>query len=172
MQSIACRIGKHNRIVVAVSEEIIPLQAAVGTEDDIGRQEPADVGVVVSGVEVVSSRFHVIVVPTISERVDVGDVRCVGGHIVARAIGYLPVVSPSVVHILRDKGTCRVADAHNIPLQVFVVPVFRSVVLHPDNRAGRVVGIVNRSYDFAYACTIISKIQLTSNVFRVRHIGC
>ena len=127
------------------------MQAAVGTEDDIRTEEPADVGVVVSGVEVVPAGFHVVVISPVSERIDVGDVGCIGGHIVARAIGYLPVVSPSVVHILRDKGTCRVADAHNIPLQVFVVPVFRSVVLHPDDRAGRVVGIVNRSYDFAYA---------------------
>ena len=135
MQSIACRIGKHNRIVVAVSEEIIPLQAAVGTEDDIGRQEPADGGVVVSGVEVVPAGFHVVVISPVSERIDVGDVGCIGGHIVARAIGYLPVVSPSVVHILRDKRTCRVVDAHNISLQVFVVPVFCSIVLHPDDRA-------------------------------------
>ena len=69
MQSIACRIGKHNRIVVAVSEEIIPLQAAVGTEDGIGRQEPADIGVVVSGVEIVPAGFRIVVVPTIAERV-------------------------------------------------------------------------------------------------------
>ena len=151
MQSIACRIGKHNRIVVAVSEEIIPLQAAVGTEDDIRTEEPADVGVVVSGVQIVPASLYVVVIAPVSERVDVGDVGCVGGHIVARAIGDLEIPPPSVVHILRDKGTCRVADAHNIPLQVFVVPVFRSVVLHPDDRAGRVVGIVNRSYDFAYA---------------------
>ena len=151
MQSIACRIGKHNRIVVAVSEEIVPLQAAVGTEDGIRAEEPADVGVVVSGVQVVPADLYVVVIAPVSERVDVGDVGCVRGHIVARAIGDLEILPPSVVHILRDKGTCRVADAHNIPLQVFVVPVFRSVVLHPDDRAGRVVGIVNRSYDFAYA---------------------
>ena len=151
MQSIACRIGKHNRIVVAVSEEIIPLQAAVGTEDGIGAEEPADVGVVVSGVQVVPAGLYVVVIAPVSERVDVGDVGCVGGHIVARAIGDLEILPPRVVHILRDKCSRRVADAHNISLQVLVIPVFRSVVLHPDDRAGRVVGIVNRSYDFAYA---------------------
>ena len=46
MQSITCRIGKHNRIVVAVSEEIVALQAAVGAEDGIRAEEPADIGIV------------------------------------------------------------------------------------------------------------------------------
>ena len=127
------------------------MQAAVGTEDDIGRQEPADVGVVVSGVQVVPAGLYVVVIAPVSERVDIGDVVRVAGHVVPVLVGDSENLPPSVVHILRDKRTCRVADAHNIPLQVFVVPVFRSVVLHPDDRAGRVVDVVNRSYDFAYA---------------------
>ena len=147
MQSIACRIGKHNRIVVAVSEEIIPLQAAVGAEDGIRTEEPADVGVIVSGVQVVPSRFHVVVVPSVSERVDIGDVVRVAGHVVPVFVSDLEILPPSVVHILRDKRSRRVADAHNISLQVLVIPVFRSVVLHPDNRAGRVVDVVERSHD-------------------------
>ena len=89
MQSIACRIGKHNRIVVAVSEEIIPLQAAVGTEDGIGRQEPADIGVVVSGVEIVPAGFRIVVVPTIAERVHGSD----GGGQTARHGQHFPHTS-------------------------------------------------------------------------------
>ena len=95
MQSIACRIGKHNRIVVAVSEEIVALQAAVGAEDDIGRQEPADVGVVVSGVQVVPAGFHVVIVPTIAERVHGSN----GGGQAARHGQHFP---PRVVGTLRD----------------------------------------------------------------------
>jgi len=82
---IPARVDKHNRIVVAVSEEIT-LQAAVGAEDGIGAEEPADIGVVVSGVEVVPSRFHVIVVPTIAERVHGSD----GGGQAARHGQHFP----------------------------------------------------------------------------------
>ena len=93
------RIGKHNRIVVAVSEEIVALQAAVGAEDGIRAEEPADVGVVVSGVQIVPAGLYVVVIAPVSERVDVGDVGCVGGHIVARAIGDLEILPPSVVGV-------------------------------------------------------------------------
>ena len=70
---LPARIGKHNGNVVAVSEKIVALQAAVGTEDDIGRQEPADIGVIVSGVQVVPASLYVVVVPSVSERVHGSD---------------------------------------------------------------------------------------------------
>ena len=120
MQSIACRIGKHNRIVVAVSEEIIPLQAAVGTEDGIGRQEPADVGVVVSGVEIVPSRFHVVVVPTISERVYGSD----GGGQAARHGQHFP---PRIVRIAYHFHAVRVHNPQYVALYILMVPVLRSI---------------------------------------------
>ena len=95
--------------------------------------------------------FAFKVVDRNGKRVDVGDVGRVAGHVVPVFVGDLEILPPRVVHILRDKGTCRFADAHNIPMRVLVVSVFCSIVLHPDDRAGRVVDVVNRSYDFAYA---------------------
>ena len=92
MQSIACRIGKHNRIVVAVSEEIIPLQAAVGTEDDIRTEEPADVGVVVSGVQVVPAGLYVVVIAPVSERVYIGDMGRVTRDIIPDILSITSIV--------------------------------------------------------------------------------
>ena len=92
MQSIACRIGKHNRIVVAVSEEIIPLQAAVGTEDDIRTEEPADVWVVVSGVQVVPAGLYVVVIAPVSERVYIGDMGRVTRDIIPDILSITSIV--------------------------------------------------------------------------------
>ena len=119
---IPTRIGKHNRIVVAVSEKIIPLQAAVGAEDGIRAEEPADGGVVVSAVEVVPSRFHVIVVPTIAERVHGSD----GGGQTARHGQHFP---PSVVRIAYHFHAVRVHDPQYVALYILMVPVLYAVVL-------------------------------------------
>ena len=149
MQSIACRIGKHHRIVVAVSEEIIPLQAAVCAEDGIRAEEPADGGVVVSAVEVVPSRFHVVVVPSVSERVDVGDVVRVAGHVVARAIGDLENLPPSVVGVDCHDSAIRIQYPHHVALHILLIPVLCAVVLHSYNRPVCVVHIVDRPYYIA-----------------------
>ena len=89
----------------------------------------------------------------------------VAGHVVPVFVGDLEILPPRVVHILRDKCSRRVADAHNIPLQVFVVPVFRSVALHPDDRAVRIVHIVDRMR----VCSRPPLRQYFRPVGRVRH---
>jgi len=76
---------------------------------------------VVSGVKIIPSRFGVIVVSSVPERVDIGDMGRVVGHIVPAAVGDLPVVPPRVVHILRNKRTRCIPDPHHIPLQVLVL---------------------------------------------------
>lgn len=85
------RIGKHNRIVVAVSEEIT-LQAAVGAEDGIGAEEPADVGVVVSGVQVVPAGLYVVVIAPVSERVYIGDMGRVTRDIIPDILSITSIV--------------------------------------------------------------------------------
>ena len=165
MQSIACRIGKHNRIVVAVSEEIIPLQAAVGTEDDIGRQEPADVGVVVSAVEVVPAGLYVVVIAPVSERVDVGDVGCVGGHIVTRAIGDSDILPPSVIGVDRRDSAIRIQYPYHVALHILLIPVLHAVALHSYDRPICVVHIVDRMR----VCSRPLLRQYLCSVGRVRH---
>ena len=158
MQSIACRIGKHNRIVVAVSEEIVALQAAVGAEDGIRAEEPANVGVVVSGVEVVPARFHVIVVPTIAERVHGSD----GGGQAARHGQHFP---PCVVRIAYHFHAVRVHNPQYVALYILMVPVLHAVVLHSYDRPICVVHIVDRMR----VCSRPPLRQYLCSVGRVRH---
>ena len=92
MQSITCRIGKHNRIVVAVSEEIVALQAAVGAEDGIRAEEPADIGIVVSAVEVVPASLYIVVIAPVSEQVYIGDMGRVTRDIIPDILSITSIV--------------------------------------------------------------------------------
>ena len=117
-------------------------QSLTGRNIAVRGYEPPDVGIVVSGVEVVPAGFDVEVIAAVAERVDVRYVIRVVGHIVTAAVGDLPVVPPCVVRVLRHKRSRRVADAHNVPLQVLVVPVLCSVVLKTYHAAGGIVYVV------------------------------
>ena len=104
--------------------------------------KPPDVRVIVSGVKIIPSRFGIIVVSSVPERVDVRYVIRVVGHIVPAAVRYAYMLTPCVVLVLRHKRSRRVADAHNVPLKVLVVPVLRPVVLKPFHAAGGIVYVV------------------------------
>ena len=45
----------------------MPENALAGGEEDIGRDEPADFGVIVPALEVVEARLFVIHIPTVTE---------------------------------------------------------------------------------------------------------
>ena len=142
MRPISGVINHVYRIIIAIGKEIISLQAAVCPEDCIRGYESPDVGVVVSGVEVVPTGLDVEVIAAVAERVDIRYVIRVVGHIVPAAVGDLPVVPPCVVLVLRHKRSRRIADRCYISLKVLVVPVLRSVVLKPYYAAGGVVYVV------------------------------
>ena len=110
-------------------------QSLTGRNIAVRGYEPPDVGIVVSGVEVVPAGFDVEVIATVAERVDIGDVGFIVRNIVTAAVRYAYMFSPCVVLVLRHKCSRRVAYTHNVPLQVLAVPVFRPVVLHPDDCA-------------------------------------
>jgi len=76
-------------------------------------------------------------------------VGCVGGHIVARAIGDLEILPPSVVGVNRDLRTAFVQYPHHVALYILLVPVLHAVVLHSYRQAIRVVHIVDRPYYIA-----------------------
>lgn len=97
---------------------------------------------VVSAVEVVPSRFHVIVVPTIAERVYGSD----GGRQAARHGQHFP---PSVVRIAYHFHAVRVHDPQYVALYILMVPVLHAVVLHSYRQAICVVHIVDRPYYIA-----------------------
>ena len=104
-------------------------QSLTGRNIAVRGYEPPDVGVVVSGVEVVPAGFDVEVIAAVAERVDVRYVIRVVEHIVTAAVRYAYMFSPCVVLVLRYKCSRRVANGHNVPLQVFVVPVLCFYIL-------------------------------------------
>ena len=117
-------------------------QSLTGRNIAVRGNKPPDVGIVVSGVEVVPAGFDVEVIAAVAERVDIGDVGFIVRNIVTAAVRYAYMLTPCVVLVLRHKRSRRVADAHNVPLKVLVVPVLRSVVLKPYHAAGGIVYVV------------------------------
>ena len=58
-----------HRIIPAIRICVMPENALAGGEEDIGRDEPADFGVIVPALEVVEPGFFVIYISTVTERV-------------------------------------------------------------------------------------------------------
>ena len=56
-----------HRIIQAIHIRVMPNYALAGGEEDIGRDEPADFGVVVSALEVVEAGFLIIDISTVTE---------------------------------------------------------------------------------------------------------
>ena len=66
--------------------------------------------------------FAFKVVDRNGKRVDVGDVGCVGGHIVARAIGDLENLPPSVVGVDCHDSAIRIQYPYHVALHILLVP--------------------------------------------------
>ena len=115
-------------------------QSLTGRNIAVRGYEPPDVGIVVSGVEVVPTDFNVEVIAAVAERVDVCDVIRVVGHIVPAAVRYAYMLSPCVVLVLRHKCSRRVADRGYISLKVLVVPLLRFIV--------QIEFMLNRKYNY------------------------
>ena len=115
-------------------------QSLTGRNIAVRGNKPPDVGVVVSGVEVVPAGFDVEVISAVAERVDVRYVIRVVGHIVPAAVRYAYMFSPCVVLVLRHKCSGSVADRGYISLKVLVVPLLRFIV--------QIVFILNRKYNY------------------------
>ena len=87
----------HYRIIVAIGKEIISLQAAVCPKNCIRGNKPPDVGIVVSGVEIVPAGFDIEVIATVAERVDIGDVGFIVRNIVTAAVRYAYMFSHKIL---------------------------------------------------------------------------
>ena len=134
------------RVIVTVGIEV---EAADEVGRDIvhavGIEEPANLRVVIARLQIVQARLHVVVVPAVAEGVDIPDKRAAR---VFRAAGvaHLPV-APGVVHILGDDISALVYQRDDVPLEVFLHIVQRTIVGDGGN-AGLVVG-VNQSLSVA-----------------------
>ena len=145
-------------------------QSLTGRNIAVRGYEPPDVGVVVSGVEVVPAGFDVEVIAAVAERVDVRYVIRVVGHIVTAAVRYAYMLSPCVVLVLRHKCSRRVADRRYISLKVLVVPVLRSVVLKTYHAAGGIVYVVDRPC--STAAVLVVRALLIQDLAAVCSVHC
>ena len=74
MPALSVLIRPHDRIILAICEHIGAEEAVgVGGGEGIGIDEPAVGKVVVPALEVIETRFAVVVIATVAQRVDVPD---------------------------------------------------------------------------------------------------
>ena len=67
-------VNEHDRIILAIREHIGAEEAVgVGGGEGVGVNEPADGRVIVAALEVVETRFAVVIIATVAQRVDVPD---------------------------------------------------------------------------------------------------
>ena len=145
-------------------------QSLTGRNIAVRGYESSDVGIVVSGVEIVPAGLDVEVIAAVAERVDIGDMIRVVGHIVPAAVRYAYMLTPCVVRVLRHKYSGSVSDAHNVPLQVLVVPVLRSVVLKTYHAAGGIVYVVDRPC--STAAVLVVRALLIQDLAAVCSVHC
>ena len=126
------RAGIRNRIIQTICVHIVSEKSLPGGRKAVGVDKSTDCGVVISCLEIVQSRFVVVVVTAIAERV------C-GAHLeptVGRVI-HLKNVAPSVVYIF-DKTTerrvrsavIRAPDFNYIALKILLVIIIVTEVVH------------------------------------------
>ena len=128
-------IGEIDGIVITIREHIIADDAAVGADHAVRIDESPHLRIVIAGLQVIPARFRVVIVRTVTERVDVPNRRsCTAGH--------RHEVAPRIVGVVHDLAAVRVVDFNDVALQVFAVEVFVSVVLEPDHAARRVVVVI------------------------------
>ena len=60
-------VAHIHRVIQAIRIRVMPENALAGGEEDIGRDEPADYGVIVPALEVVEAGFLIIDIPTVAE---------------------------------------------------------------------------------------------------------
>ena len=60
-------VSSYNRVIPAIRIRVMPENALAGGEEDIGRDEPADFGVIVPALEVVETCLLVIDISTVTE---------------------------------------------------------------------------------------------------------
>ena len=106
--------------------------ALTGGNIDIRIQEPADLGVVVTALQVVQSSFFVIHIPAVAERVEIAQ------RIRQRA-GAGKLLAPAIVSIFYYGIVITVNQTDNVVLPVADIVVIRTVVIDRRYIAARIV---------------------------------
>ena len=124
MADFSILIRPHDRIVLAIREHIGAEEAVgIGGGKGIGIDEPAVGKVVVPALEVVEARFAVVVIPTVTQGVDVPDEA--GGGVLLSVFIVHGVVAPRAVVVGRGERAVRVQQRNDVALRVEDVVIKR-----------------------------------------------
>ena len=108
------------RIDQTISIKIEPVNVCrIKVFEAIRRDESADFGIVVAAVQVIEPGLRIVVVPAVTERVDIQDFRA----------DLRQKITPSVIFVQPEQVPAGIIDADDIALQVLAVEVLLSVVL-------------------------------------------
>ena len=104
-----------------------------GRGEGIGVQESADLGVIISALEVVESGFGVVDVAAVTEGVQGAEGRCQGACCGKR-------VAPGIVGVVYYCCAAAVQDSGHVTLEVRHIIVCRAVIVQRQRSAGGIVG--------------------------------
>ena len=133
---MSIRIHTHDRIVPAIGKEICSRYIA-GRYLPIRIDKPPHLRIIIPAVEVVQSRFGVIVISAVAQGVD----RAEGGG--GGAVG-VEQLAERAVGILDDAAAVRVQQSEHVAAEVAEVIHRRAAIGHAVGAAVRVIGEVDR----------------------------
>ena len=122
------RITLHDRIIQAISKNVIANNTAL-VEQYIPIHKPPHFGVVVAGLEVIQPTLGIVIISSVPNGVDMGDVVCIGDG-VAACIGDQEQLAPGIVGVITNGAGVLVPQADDVTLQVvhIIVVILRGVV--------------------------------------------
>lgn len=117
-------VNKHNRVILTIREHIgAEDSVGVGGDEGVGVNEPAVCEVIVPALEVVKARFAVVVIPTVTQGVDVPDeagLRNLRAFVIVHRI-----VAPRAVVVGGDERTGGIQKGNDVALRVEDIVVER-----------------------------------------------
>ena len=142
-------------IVWAICKEIVKKFLFAYVFYIISINKPTHLGIIISALEIIQFCFFIVVVGTISERVDVRNMSC-GRDVVSICVLDRQHLTPRVVCISRNGYTWTICYRNNVTLKVLIEIVCSAVVFKSAKRSVKVVQILigilrtiaNIGYDF------------------------
>ena len=133
----------QNRRVVAISKHIESQEAGAGVGVAVGIDESMIQGIIVSTLQIIEARVGIVVVASIAQGIQVGDVVCIC-NTVAVLIGNAENFAPGVVAVPGHDGSVFIQEHENISLEIqhIVVCLRSGGAVGIDQGIGGAVGVV------------------------------
>ena len=117
-------VRPHDRIILTICEHIGAEESVgIGGSEGVRVDEPADGKVIVPALEVVEARFAVVVIPTVTQGVDVPDEGGIRGLFAVSTMH--GIAAPRAVVVGRDERTGGIQQRNDVTLRVEDVVVER-----------------------------------------------